>query len=186
MPKPPRKITKDRLHNVAAAYLERFSAPRAHVKRLLLKRVDKAIAVHGGERSEFEPWVDEVVDTFVRLGVIDDDRYAESRARTLVAGGRSGRNISSRLYAKGVTSETIATAMATIAEDGDPSVRACAAYVRRRRLGPFRDPASRAAEREKDLARLGRAGFPYGIARETLDLPTAEDVCARIGSEGFG
>lgn len=181
MPKVPRKITKDRLHNVVAAYLERFTAPRAHIRRLLLKRIDKAIGVHGGERSAFEPWLDEVLDTFVRLGVIDDDRYAESRARTLVAGGRSGRNISSRLYAKGVKSDTIAAAMATVAEDGDPNVRACAAYVRRRRMGPFRDPASRVAEREKDLARLGRAGFPYGIARETLDLPTPEDVMARVG-----
>lgn len=181
MPKVPRKITRDRLHNIAAAYLERFSAPRAHLRRLLMKRVDKAIAAHGGERSVFEPWVDEVLDNFVRLGVIDDAKYAESRARTLVAGGRSGRNISSRLFAKGVQSSTIATAMASVAEDGDPTVRACAAYVRRRRMGPFREPAARAAEREKDLARLGRAGFPYGVARETLDLPSVDDVFARIG-----
>lgn len=184
MPKVPRKITRDRLYNITAAYLERFASPRAHLRRLLMRRVDQAIAVHGGERADFEPWVDEVLDEFVRLGVIDDARYAEARARTLVARGRSTRNIEAGLAAKGLQRDAIGDAIAVVAEDGDPTRRACAAYVKKRRLGPFRAPAERAAERTKDLAKLGRAGFPYGVAREILDLETAEEVLALAQGSG--
>ncbi|MFD0938320.1 regulatory protein RecX, partial [Methylobacterium trifolii] len=39
----------------------------------------------------------------------------------------------------------------------------------RRRLGPWRRPEIRALHRERDLAALARAGFPYGLARRILD-----------------
>ena len=50
-----------------------------------------------------------------------------------------------------------------------------AAYVRRRRMGPFRtrvvDPVE---SRRKDLGRLGRAGFPMDMAYRILEMDAEE------------
>ncbi|MDE0409722.1 MAG: RecX family transcriptional regulator, partial [Alphaproteobacteria bacterium] len=43
------------------------------------------------------------------------------------------------------------------------------ALARRRRLGPWRDPAERAARRQKDLAAMARAGFRLDVARQVID-----------------
>jgi regulatory protein len=59
----------------------------------------------------------------------------------------------------------------------DPTWAAVCAFVRRRRLGPCRpDPTQRAAERERDLAKLARAGYSYDIARKVLDLAGPEEL----------
>ena len=46
-------------------------------------------------------------------------------------------------------------------------------YASRRRIGPFRQPAD-PAQRPRDLARLGRAGFPATVAIQVLDMAAAE------------
>ena len=60
------------------------------------------------------------------------------------------------------------------AEGVDPELERAVAYVRRRRLGPMRhDPEQRRARRERDLAAVARAGFPFGVALRVID---AEDL----------
>ena len=52
-------------------------------------------------------------------------------------------------------------------EDGDERAAALS-LARRRRIGPFR-PGERAAFRQKDMAVLARAGFPFEVARAVID-----------------
>ncbi len=175
--KAPRKITRQYLVNVANAYLERWSTSRSNLRRLLMRRIDRSVAHHGGARSDHEPILDEVLDMLEKLGAIDDAKYAESKVRTLVGRGASERAIRSRLAAKGVPGAVVDVAFTEEkAESGDPTLRACATYVRKRRLGPYRDASVRKEEKTKDLARLGRAGFPYGVARRVLELEDPEAV----------
>ena len=54
-------------------------------------------------------------------------------------------------------------------EDDAAELEAARALARRRRLGPWRGPAERAARREKDLAALARAGFGLDLARQVID-----------------
>jgi regulatory protein len=74
--------------------------------------------------------------------------------------------------------------MDALAEEtgGDPALAAALALARRRRLGPWRPPAARAARRDKDLAILARAGFPRGLATRIVDAP---DIAAleALGAE---
>jgi regulatory protein len=51
----------------------------------------------------------------------------------------------------------------------ETDLAAALALAKRRRLGPFRSPGVRAANRMRDLAALGRAGFAYDIARQVID-----------------
>lgn len=174
MTRAPRKpVSPRRLDRAAHRYLERWFTTRAHLRMLLMRRVDASIAAHGGDREEAAAWVDQVLDALVRQGLLDDARFARDRARLLHRHGTSTRMIRAKLAQKGVRTSLIDDALASLGAP-DADLHAAAVYVRKRRLGPYRtDPA---AHRDRDLAKLGRAGFPYGVARRVLDLSDPDDV----------
>lgn len=120
------------------------------------------------EREPLVAALDASLDTAVRYGFIDDAHFAEVRAARAIARGVSPRQVQARLGGKGLSADVIAAGLAASTE-GDPERSACAAYVRRRRLGPWRPEEARSSHRQKDLAALGRAGFSYAIARAALE-----------------
>ena len=67
--------------------------------------------------------------------------------------------------------------MERLDQDDAAELEAAKALARRRRLGPWRHPAERAARREKDLAAMARAGFRLDAARQVIDAdgPPGDD-----------
>jgi regulatory protein len=165
-PKPETSVTLDR-H--ARWYLERYATARAHLRRLLLRRVDRSLALFGGDRDEAIGWMEALLDRLERQGALDDLRFATDRARSLHSRGTSMRKIQANLAQKGVRKNTIDQALDALrARTGNPDLRAACAYARKRRLGPFRNDAL--VDDDRDLARLARAGFPYAVARKVLAM----------------
>jgi len=108
MPRPPRKpVSRHRLDRAARRYLERWFTTRAHLRTLLLRRVDTSLAAHGGDRDEATAWVDAVLDELVRAGLLDDRRFALDRASLLHRRGNPTRLIRAKLAAKSVPSPLI-------------------------------------------------------------------------------
>jgi regulatory protein len=129
----------------ARRYLERYFTSRAHLRRLLLRKHADA------------PEVDRVLDALMAGGLLDDEKYARGKADVLARRGASRISIRAKLSSKGVRE------LPEIDE-----LAACCAYVRRRRLGPFGkgDP--------RDVEKVCRAGFPYGLARRVLAMDADE------------
>ncbi len=155
-----------RLRRAALAYLARYAAPAAHVRRLLQRRLERG-AARGAEIRAGEEDIDAVLADLARLGLIDDRAWAEAQARTLRRRGASTRGLAARLSSRGVSRTEIEQLLA--GEDDAAELEAARALARRRRLGPWRDPAERAARREKDLAAMARAGFRLNLARRVVD-----------------
>ncbi|MCA0199476.1 MAG: RecX family transcriptional regulator [Proteobacteria bacterium] len=171
----PRKMTPRRLENIARFYIERFATTSAHLRRVLSRRAERARRVHGGEAAEMNGWIEEVVARLVRLGLVNDARYAADRAASLRRLGRGPGRIRALLAAKGVPRAMIENVLKETAEtdDGeDASLNAAVAYAKRRRFGAYgkapADKEERAKKQKKELAALGRAGFAYAIARKAL------------------
>jgi regulatory protein len=180
----PRQMTERRLQNIAKYYVERFATTAAHLRRVLVRRVDKACKHHGDDRTKMIPWVEATVEKLVKLRIVDDARYALDRARALRRLNRSPQKIRAHLMAKGVPSSLVRDAIAATEETetgGDATYEAAVAYARRRRLGPFRTFEGTAEEERKqatkDLAAMGRAGFSYDMARRVMAL-TPEEAAA--------
>ncbi|HIJ62229.1 MAG TPA: regulatory protein RecX [Rhodospirillaceae bacterium] len=168
MSKPPKPITAQRLENIALAYLERFSASAVSLRRVLMRRVARA----EGEMEAGAGLVDALVERFLRSGLLDDRRYADGRVASLHRRGASLATIRQYLKARGVDAELVEEALGTLAADldnGSTDLAAARHYARRRRLGPFRPPSLRAANRQRDLAALGRAGYSWDVARAVID-----------------
>jgi regulatory protein len=105
--------------------------------------------------------------------VVDDQAFAQTKARALHRRGASTRQMRQRLKLAGVADETLNKAMAGLDQelDADPRQRewqAAVALARRRRLGPFRGK-DRQEHRNRDLAAMARAGFDYDLARKVID-----------------
>ena len=110
--------------------------------------------------------------------MIDDQAFAQTKARALHRRGSSSRMTRRRLSLAGIDRDTLDKAMAGLDEElhADPQQRewqAAAALARRRRLGPYRAAGERKEHRQHDLATLARAGFDYDLARRIVD---AKDV----------
>lgn len=167
MARPPRKPNPERLLRYAIHHLSRFGTTRSHLRRLLVRRVDKALVEHPAvDRDQAVCWVDAAVERCEELGLLDDAAFARSRVDTGLRRGVSPRQLSARLAQKGVPRELVEDALG---DHEDPQLDAARNYVRSRRLGPWRHTDDRQERRQKELARMGRAGFSYGIACQVLD-----------------
>lgn len=145
------------LEKVALGYLMRHPGTVARVRAMLSRRIEK---------EEADPALaDVVIEKLVRIGVLDDARVAASRVRALRRRGKSERAIRAAMARLGIDRAIADEALRS--SEGD-DLEAARALVKKKKLGPFRAPEDRARERDRDLARLGRAGFSYEIAARAL------------------
>lgn len=183
----PRRVTAQYLENAALHYLERFASSSANLRRILMRKVTRSAEIHGTDRAAGERLVDDIVARYLRAGLLDDRAYAAQQAASLQRRGTSRYGIRGRLAGKGVEAELIDTALERLAEGGGGDLAAACALARRRRLGPYRTAADRAAHRSKDLAALARAGFSLEMARRVLaasDIAALEALAREEDSEG--
>jgi len=167
--KKPRKVSPRSLENAALHYLRRYAATTTQLRRVLIRRVDASLRVHGGDRREALSWIDALIEKLVRNGLLSDGAFAEMKARSLRASGRSARVIAEKLRLKGVPEELIQQKLGEAVEELSED-EAAHIWARKRRLGPYRRiPETRAENRERDLAALARAGFSWAVAKRVID-----------------
>ncbi|WP_082478764.1 RecX family transcriptional regulator [Methylobacterium sp. Leaf469] len=179
--KPTRPVSAAYLERAALHYLERYSASVAMLRRTLQRRVDKRCRLRDEDPSVHAETIDAVVARAVSAGLVDDARFTAGRMAALRRRGTSARALSAKLAAKGVPRGLVDEAMAAErdeaeAEGTDTEEAAANAYAKRRRLGPWRRPGTREAHRDRDLAAMARAGFPYGLARRIVEAELEPDA----------
>nr|WP_319387551.1 RecX family transcriptional regulator [uncultured Roseibium sp.] len=168
----PKLPTIERLTRSAIHYLERYSSSENNLRKVLERRVLKACRHHGLDPADFSGMIDKVLKKCVDSGLVNDRSYAETKTASLRRRGGSRRKIEAQLTQKGVDRDTIKS---VLDDSTGTEEEAAGAYARRRRLGPFRNAADRAARREKDLAAMCRAGFSFDIAVRVIDA-TEDDA----------
>jgi regulatory protein len=161
---PPEPLTRLKVEQMALAYVNRFECTASKLKQHLAGRVRKL----GGDENA-AGWIAELVERYCGSGVLDDARFAKNLASQLTRRGKSSRAISQKLAVRGVPSD-VASELMTARKQDEPGaeLEAARAYVRKRRLGPFRSAETRDEHRHKDLASLARQGFSFDIAKRAL------------------
>ena len=186
-PRKPRKITPEYLRRVALHYLDRYSATEASLRAVLNRRIRKSATLHEPD-PDIPAWVDALLEDMKRLGFINDEAFAQTRAVSLHRSGKSARAIRQTLVGKGIRGEALDRAMAAAADElghGEDTRamdrRAGLEFARRRRLGVF-NPLSevRAERREKDMAALARRGFSYDICLAVVEARDEDDLRERL------
>ena len=180
-------LTKAYLERAALHYLERYASSVEGLRRVLMRRVDKAAREDRCDPDEAAPWVDEVVARYAASGIVDDRSFAEGKAASLRRRGESARRIMMKLREKGVDGDLIGTVLEEHdGEDGHAAeIAAACRFARRRRLGPMRAPEDREERRDRDMAALARAGFSLDIARRVLELEDVDALEDAMRGEGL-
>jgi len=191
------RVNKDRapilpdraaLHEAALSYLARYAASAAGVRRVLHRRIDRWAAQAEGDRAEITAAVQDakrlaadIVAALVKAGAINDAAFAESRARSLARGGRSGRAIAAHLLQRGIDPDLAAANGGLSTED---ELAAALSLARRRRIGPFRTKAADPTALHREAGVFARAGFSRSVALAAQEMPAdqAEGIIRRLRS----
>ena len=157
---------------LALHYVGRYATTSARLKNYLERKVRE----RGWSELATPPDFDGLAEDFTRLGYVDDDAFAESRASSLLRRGYGARRIDLALRQAGITAEKAGIAVPTDAESAQNSAMI---FARRKRLGPFGPPLLDSKARSRALAAFLRAGHGYEIARKILaiehDAPDLDD-----------
>lgn len=166
-PRKRRKITPERLKNIALYYLERFDSSADNLRRVLSRRVfDYARENPDFDRQRAAAWIEDVIAGFERVGYLDDVRYAETKISAYLAAGKPERWIRQKMRQKGVEEEVTDKILSAAEIDEE---KAAENFARKKKIGPFRkSEEERNACRQKDLAALVRAGFGYEVAKSVV------------------
>jgi regulatory protein len=174
------------LYQAALTYLARYAATEAGLRRVLDRRIDRWARGAAGREDAAEQAVAArqaaraVVARLAAAGAVSDTTFAESRARSLVHAGRSRRAAIAQLAAKGVDA---GLAQTVLPEDPDTELAAALVLTRKRRIGPFRTSA--AADRQREIGILARAGFALPVAERALDTdPEVAEAAIRRLRQG--
>ena len=170
MPRRIRKLAPADLKDSALDYLGRYAASTARLRQVMKRRIQRSAKANELDPQPLLDELERVVATLTRTGLLNDEAFAEGRARSLNRRGGSRRQIAAKLSAAGVARATAASALAGMEEEMPGAEFAAAiAYAKRRRLGAFRTSRDETPERRrKDLMAMARAGFALDMARRAL------------------
>lgn len=168
----PKKITPQRLKNIALYYLKRFDSSVENLRQVLRRRVK----TYAKTNPEFDihnanDWIEKILEDFVRIGYLDDYRFAEMKIRGYLAAGKPERYIVPKLKQKGISERTISEIMQNQEYD---AFQMALKLAEKKKIGPYRTPETRREFRQKDMGTLVRAGFDYDVVTDVLNYEISE------------
>lgn len=188
--KKPRRITESYLHNAGLFYLQRYTASSTHFKKVMARKVERSCRFHEDQdRDRCLAMVDELVEKFKSLGLLNDHAYLTGMITSLRRRGMSTRAIFARLRAKGLSGPEIEEALTRYDDDlpEDAELISALRHVRRKKIGPYASPDADSdlayKAMQKNMASMARAGFSYDIIQKVLDMPQEEADKILIAAE---
>lgn len=162
-----RKITPQRLKNIALYYLKRFESSVANLRSVLQRRVnDYAYQNKEFDRGEAYQWIEDILADFQRYGYLNDSRYAEIKIKDYMSAGKSVRYIKGKMREKGIDEEILS---ALLEDQEYDEFEAALKLAKKKHIGPFRkDEEARFENRQKDMGMLVRAGFSYDVVQRVV------------------
>lgn len=179
-----KKITPTYLHNAGLYYLQRFAASTVQFQKVMTRKIDSSCRAHPEQdRTACLAMLDNLVESFNRSGLLNDDLYATGTIRSLRQRGLSTQAILARMGSKGIKGDVARRLLEEIDAHAteDPQLIAALRHARRRRIGPFALEKTKTHDdpsRQKALASLARGGFDFEISRQALDM--SQDEALRI------
>ncbi len=169
-------LDRESIEAKALAYLDKFDASTARLRRILSDFVRKRARELEVDPAAYLRMVEDTLTRYQQTGLVDDRRYSMSLARNLLARGSSRQAIRSKLHARGVQKQTIELVLQELTEQEGSELTAARALVRKRRLGHYRPATERRDHFRRDLGVLARAGFDFETARAALSLEGIDEA----------
>jgi regulatory protein len=144
------------LQALAVRYVGRYATTRAKLAGYLQRK----IAERGWAGEEESAAVATVVERCVVAGYVDDQAFAEAKARSLARQGYGHRRVEAALNHSGIAREL----SAGLQPDEDAALESARTFARKRRIGPFATQPADPAQLRRQFAAMIRAGHSPRLA----------------------
>ena len=162
------------LKDLAYSYLEKYSPSKQQLKVYLLKKYLTKIK---GTKSKKEVTsiIDQIISNLEKNKFLNDEMYADSKARMFLRRGYSLNKINQSLRNKGIQDEYVKKSIDKIKENEiEPDFVSALKLCKRRRIGPLRPESNRELFYKKDMGILARGGFSFELSKRVLNLDSEE------------
>ena len=171
--------TPESLRRSAMAYVERYDCSVSGFTAVLRRKIYQSSLLHQIDTDELHAVIPDIILEFEAKNWLNDERFAENRARSLFREGVSLQAIRAKLMEKGVASNLAERVIEDLAEESqlsksDIDLAAAVAYAQKRRIGPFRIQGDPEEYRAKDTGALARRGFSWEIVEKVLSTDRNE------------
>ena len=154
---------KIQLFKYAVDYLSKYSSSKKNLERILKKKILR-MKIEKKDRFKLYESIPQILINLEKNKFIDDISYATSKIRNFISIGKSKLYIKNYLIKKGIESEIINEVFSQNEIDNlDWEINSARIFIRKRNL------SKESHHREKNLAKMARAGFTYEISKKVLD-----------------
>ena len=162
------------LKDLAYSYLEKYSPSKQQLKVYLLKKY--LTKIKGSKtKKEVTSIIDEIVFNLEKNKILNDEMYADSKARMFLRRGYSLNKINQSLRGKGIDDKYVKQSIDKIKENQiEPDFVSALKLCKRRRIGPVRPESNRELFYKKDMGILARGGFSFDLSKRVLDIDSDE------------
>tara|TARA_Y100001970_G_C14038748_1_gene752514 strand:+ start:267 stop:761 length:495 start_codon:yes stop_codon:yes gene_type:complete len=159
-------LNKEYIKKYALEYLKRYDTSKKNLINVLKRRIYKFNVREEKNKKNLFRIINEVVDDLEMNKVINDDNYADSKIHSYLTMGKSIRLIRYNLLKKGLSSENINNVITKLKESApDLEIQSAHTFARKKKLGKY----GNFKNKEKDFAKMARAGFNYDIVLKVLE-----------------
>ena len=153
--------------------MEKYNPSKQQLKVYLLKKY--LTKIKGTKSKEVTLIIDEIILNLEKNRVLNDEMYANSKARMFLRRGYSLNKINQSLRSKGIDTKFIKQSIEKIKEEKiEPDFVSALKLCKRRRIGPLRPHDNRDLFYKKDMGILARGGFSFELSKRVLDLEKTE------------
>ena len=171
------KIIK-RLRNSAMSYLARYEVSEFQFKNTMKRKL--SYFENNLNESEKDKLINQIKSEMVLSRFIDDNRFAETKVRTIRRQGGSKRLILAKLNEKGISKDVIECALNIVDENHENAeIIAEINFKKKKKIGVFYinkqidDGIDSYTLKDKWYGALARRGFSLEIVKKVLDI---EDI----------
>ena len=159
-------INKQKLEKYALNYLKRYASSKKNLRIMLTRKIKRYGSKVPKDIEQYKIYINQIIENLERKNIINDEVFANSKIYNYVNLGKSKKAIEYNLIRKGIDKKEIQKGINSIENEiPDFELRSAEIFARKRKLGKFSFVKK---EKEKELAKMSRAGFSYSISLKAL------------------
>ena len=154
------------LKKYAVQYLSKYDSTKKNLERVLKNKIRRINDAKKNEKLILFKSIFKIVEELESKQIINDKRYADTKILYFSSQGKSKNFIKSYLLQKGIERNLINSTLKDFElNKPDWEFESAKIFVRKKRLG-----LNIEKNKEKNLAKMSRAGFNYNISKKMLGL----------------
>ena len=154
------------LNKYAINYLSRYDSTKKNLEKYLKKKIIKFKNLDKSKKINLFETINQIIQNLESKNIINDKNFANNKIISLFQQGKSEYFIKNILFKKGIDKELMNEILKEYKKNNPEwEINSAKTFARKKNLGK-----QGTNNKEKDLAKMARAGFDYNICKKILGV----------------